>query len=177
MVQDNVEETTSNTFRTTVRRLQWYDPLAQTFLVTEEGGAFVTKVDLYFGQKDDTLPVEVEIREVINGYPGPKIIPFGRVVKNPADVNVSDTAATATTFTFPSPVYLKQAEYCVVVMTSSLHYRLWISEMGQVDVSGGNRLVSRQPYLGVLFKSQNNSTWNAIPVSYTHLTLPTTPYV
>ena len=69
LVQDNVEETTSNTFRTTVRRLQWYDPLAQTFLVTEEGGAFVTKVDLYFGQKDETLPVEVEIREVINGYP------------------------------------------------------------------------------------------------------------
>ena len=66
LVQDNVEETTSETTRTTVRRTQWYDPLAQTFLVTEEGGAFVTKVDLYFGQKDDTLPVEVEIREVIN---------------------------------------------------------------------------------------------------------------
>ena len=57
LVQDNVEETTSETTRTTVRRTQWYDPLAQTFLVTEEGGAFVTKVDLYFGQKDDTLPV------------------------------------------------------------------------------------------------------------------------
>jgi hypothetical protein len=171
LVQDNVEETTSESFRTTVRRAQWYDPLAQTFLVTEEGGAFVTKVDLYFGQKDDTLPVEVEIREVINGYPGPKIMPFARVVKNPADINVSQTAATATTFTFPSPVFLKQAEYCVVVMTASLHYRLWISEMGQVDVGGGNRLVSRQPYLGVLFKSQNNSTWNAIQAEDMKFTL------
>ena len=171
LVQDNVEETTSETFRTTVRRTQWYDPLAQTFLVTDEGGAFVTKVDLYFAQKDDTLPVEVEIREVINGYPGPKIMPFARRVLSPADVNVSDTAATATTFTFPSPVYLKQAEYCVVVMTSSLHYRLWISEMGQVDVGGGNRLVSRQPYLGVLFKSQNNSTWNAIQAEDMKFTL------
>ena len=47
-------------------------------------------------------------------------------------------------------------------MTQSLDYRLWISELGQVDVSGGNRLVSRQPYLGVLFKSQNNSTWSAV---------------
>ena len=91
-----------------------------------------------------------------------KVIPFCRKVLNPADVNVSATASTATTFTFPSPVYLKQAEYCIVVMTQSLDYRLWISELGQVDVSGGNRLVSRQPYLGVLFKSQNNSTWNAI---------------
>ena len=126
---------------------------------------------MYFAQKDDTLPVEVEIREVINGYPGPKIMPFARRVLSPADVNVSDTAATATTFTFPSPVYLKQAEYCVVVMTSSLHYRLWISEMGQVDVGGGNRLVSRQPYLGVLFKSQNNSTWNAIQAEDMKFTL------
>ena len=85
-----------------------------------EGGAFVTKVDLYFGQKDDTLPVEVEIREVINGYPGPKVIPFGRKVLNPADVNVSATAATATTFTFPSPVYLKDGtEYCIAIRIES----------------------------------------------------------
>ena len=32
--------------------------------------------------------------------------------------------------------------------------------MGELDV-GGKRLVSEQPYLGVLFKSQNNSTWTA----------------
>ena len=69
LVQDNIEETTSETTRTTVRRTQWYDPLAQTFLVTEDGGCFVTKVDLYFGAKDETLPVTCEIREVINGYP------------------------------------------------------------------------------------------------------------
>ena len=33
--------------------------------------------------------------------------------------------------------------------------------MGKLDV-GGSRLVSEQPHLGVLFKSQNNTTWNAI---------------
>ena len=32
--------------------------------------------------------------------------------------------------------------------------------MGERDV-GGSRMVSEQPYLGVLFKSQNNSTWTA----------------
>ena len=46
-------------------------------------------------------------------------------------------------------------------MTQSLNYKLWISELGQLDV-GGSRTVSEQPHLGVLFKSQNNSTWNAI---------------
>ena len=57
------------------------DPLAQTFLVTVRGGVFVTKLDLFFAQKDDTLPVWVEIRNVSNGYPAPKLLPFGRSVK------------------------------------------------------------------------------------------------
>ena len=40
---------------------------------------------------------------------------------------------------------------------------MWISQLGELDVGAGNRLVSRQPSLGVLFKSQNNRTWNAVP--------------
>ena len=31
------------------------DPLAQTFLCTTKGGAFITKVDLYFASKDNLL--------------------------------------------------------------------------------------------------------------------------
>ena len=38
--------------------------------------------------------------------------------------------------------------------------------MGEKDV-GGSRMVSEQPYLGVLFKSQNNSTW--IPYDFEDL--------
>ena len=34
--------------------------------------------------------------------------------------------------------------------------------MNELDVAGTNRVVSKQPTLGVLFKSQNNKTWNAI---------------
>ena len=79
------------------------DPLAQTFIVDQEGGCFVTKIDLFFQAKDENLPVRVEIREVINGYPGPRVLPFGRKVLEPSDVNLSDNATTATTFTFDSP--------------------------------------------------------------------------
>ena len=147
------------------------DPLAQTFVCDQQGGAFITKVDLYFATKDDNLPVWVEIRNVVNGYPGKKILPFGRKVLEPADVNLSDTAATATTFTFDSPIYLKEGlEYCIVAMTQSLHYKLWISQMGETDV-GGSRLVSDQPHMGVLFKSQNNSTWNAVQTQDMKFTL------
>ena len=38
------------------------DPLAQTFIVDQEGGCFVTKIDLFFQAKDEELPVRVEIR-------------------------------------------------------------------------------------------------------------------
>ena len=34
--------------------------------------------------------------------------------------------------------------------------------MGESDVGGTNRLISGQPHLGSLFKSQNNRTWDAV---------------
>ena len=94
-------------------------PLAQTFTVpsdvaVEARGRFLTSVDVYFSDKDDNLPITLEIINVMNGYPGNKILPFSRVVKAAADVNVSDTGATATTFTFPSLVFVEaETEYAI----------------------------------------------------------------
>ena len=140
------------------------DPLAQTFLVDDAQGSFLTKVDLFFSRKDENLPVWVEVRDVINGYPGEKILPFGTKLLEPSDVNVNDTTgSTATTFNFDSPIYVRPGtEYCVVVRSNSLQYQVWISQMNELDVSGSNRVVSKQPTLGVLFKSQNNKTWTAV---------------
>ena len=109
-----------------------YDPLAQTFKVDEIGGCFITSVDLFFAVKDNNLPVWVEIRTVVNGYPGAKLLPFGRKVLEPGSINLDPTnGATATTFTFDAPVYVQEGEeYCVVVMTSSLDYRVWIAQTG-----------------------------------------------
>ena len=91
-----------------------------------------------------------------------RVLPFGRKVLEPSEINISDDASVATTFTFDSPIYVEEGkEYCFVTLTDSVYYKVWISELGQLDV-GGSRLVSRQPHLGVLFKSQNNTTWNAI---------------
>ena len=47
-------------------------------------------------------------------------------------------------------------------MTNSLNYKVWISGLGETDVSGSNRIISTQPHLGSLFKSQNNTTWSAV---------------
>ena len=65
------------------------DPLAQTFLVDDSGGCFITSVDLYFETKDTVLPAWVEIRNVVNGYPGSKVLPFGRKLLQASDINIS----------------------------------------------------------------------------------------
>ena len=79
-----------------------------------------------------------------------------------SEVNHSNGAdSRPTTFFFDSPVYVRMVLrlqlFYKQIQTSTL---AWISRMGERDV-GGNRMVSEQPYLGVLFKSQNNSTWTA----------------
>ena len=162
IIQETVTQTQTVTNQST--QLTRHDPLAQTFLVSEKGGCFISSVDLFFSKKDNNLPVWVELREVINGYPGPTLIPFGRKVLNPNDINLDATTGnTATNFKFDSPVYLKEGiEYCLVVMTNSLDYKVWIAGLGEVDVSGSNRIISTQPHLGSFFKSQNNTTWSPV---------------
>lgn len=139
----------------------WYDPLAQTFLVTKKNGCFITKVDIFFSTKDSNLPVTLEVRTTDNGYPGKRILPFSRVTLLPEQVTTSTDASTATTFTFNSPVYLEEnGEYCLVLLSDSTEYRVWISQLGE-NLIGTDRRISQQPYAGVLFKSQNASTWTA----------------
>ncbi len=139
----------------------WVDPIAETFLVNGKGGWFLTSVDLFFSQKDATLPVIVEIRNVVNGYPGPLVVPFSRVVVDAADVNISDDATEATTFTFQSLVRVEEGqEYAIVIMSNSNRYKAWIATMGQPKV-GTEIPIMDQPYPGSFFKSQNASTWTA----------------
>ena len=140
----------------------WNDPLAQTFLVDANlypDGIYLSSADLYFKTKDDgNIPVSIHIRDVEQGIPTNRVVPFSDVTLNPSSVNVSDTAATATNFPFGDPVFLMPGEYAIVVMTNSLKYQAWIAEMGQ-NIVGTTRKVSEQPYAGVFFKSQNASTW------------------
>ena len=137
------------------------DPLAQTFKAGSDGGEFLTKVDLYFFSKETSRPVTVDIRTVQNGYPTQVKLPFSTVVKQAADITTTSDGSTATTFEFPSPVFINdQDEYALVVSGQTDETKVWISRMGEID-SGGSRAISEQPHLGTLFKSQNASTWTA----------------
>ena len=77
------------------------DPLAQTFKVEQaDGGIFVTDIQLYFKNKpaSGNNGVTLEIREVINGVPGPKIVPGGVLHKARTAINVSTTTDGVTSF-------------------------------------------------------------------------------
>ena len=170
MIRTSVIET-QTVSKSTIISSRYHDPLAQTFIVDQPGGAFISKVDLAFKSKDPVIPVTVQIRTVENGYPTDVIVPFGQVTVGPENVTISQDASAITTFTFPSLVYLRQnVEYAIVVLTNSQLYNLWSSTLGEFDVSTGNR-ISQQPYLGSLFKSQNGSTWTPDQLSDMKFTL------
>jgi hypothetical protein len=140
----------------------WYDPLAQSFLVEDDTGVFLTKCDVFFRSKDDMdIPVTFQLRTMQNGFPTQKIIPFSEITLDPGDIQTSSDGSVATTFNFDAPVYLEGGkEYCICLASNSTKYSVYISRIGENDLLT-QTFISNQPYLGSLFKSQNASTWEA----------------
>ena len=140
-----------------------HDPLAQTFVVQSSGGAFVTSVDLFFKQAGER-PIYVEIRTTDNEVPSTKIVPFSQVILQPADINVSTNGSAATTFTFPSPIYLQENEtYALVVKVDEPGCEAFISELGGTDLLTEN-IVGIQPLTGSLYLSQNSREFEINPL-------------
>jgi hypothetical protein len=148
----------------------WYDPLGQTFLVDPRAhpqGFHLSSVDVFFRSKSATVPVTMEIRRTVNGYPeAVRTIPFSECILNPEQVSIqgggttstSDATQPATTFNFANPIHLTPGEYAIVLVSQSDEYQVYVSEIGG-QIFGGTTKVDKQPYLGSLFKSQNASTW------------------
>ena len=155
---------------------EFTDPLAQSFIVDDVTGIYLTSVDVFFQEKplEFDVPVTLQIREVELGVPNQRILPFSEVSLAPDDITTSNDASVPQKFTFESPVYLNgQREYAIVLLSNSTEYRVWISRLGESDVAtldreAGQILVSTQRLLGSLFKSQNASTWT--PSQYEDLT-------
>ena len=147
---------------------KYLDPLAQTFTVDDETGIFLTGLDIFFESKDSELPVTCQIRTVDYNVPSNVVVPFTDVTLYPKSVNTSSDASVATHFAFKSPVYLEgNREYAIVLLSNSSNYSVWTSRLGEVDIksksgaSSSQILVSTQPILGSLFKSQNAANWQA----------------
>ena len=145
---------------------KYVDPLAQTFTVDDETGIFLTSLDVFFESKDNELPVTCQIRTVDFNVPSDIVLPFTEVTLDASSVKTSTNASVATNFVFKSPVYLEgNRDYAIVLLTNSNEYTVWTSRLGEVDVkstfgsSSSQILVSTQPILGALYKSQNASSW------------------
>lgn len=148
-------------------QMRFSDPLAQTFSVDDPNGIFVTRIRVYFAEKDDEgIPVTMELRPATTGVPhASKVI--ARTTKSAAAVNVVPTTkrtetgmlANGTDFIFDEPVFLANNEYAVVLRSNSMKYRVFISEVEDFVLGSTEKRISKQPYLGALFKSQNSTLW------------------
>jgi hypothetical protein len=60
---------------------------------------------------------------------------------------------------FDYPVYLQNdTEYALVVETDSIDYKLWSSKLGETDISTST-VITTQPSLGSVYRSQNTESW------------------
>jgi hypothetical protein len=149
-----------------------HDPLAQTFFVSSTenpDGVFVDSVDLFFKSKDDndTVPVTVQIRPTVNGYPSSDtVLPFATGDVLSKDIVVSEQSSTskaATKFNFQAPVFLSpDTEYALVIMANSDKFETYTSRIGEFLLSNANVRCTKQPLSGSLFTSQNGTAWTAV---------------
>ena len=132
------------------------DPLAQSFFV--ESPVFVTKVDLFFAEKDDALPVFMQIRKNKDGKPSTDLVNFSQTFIPAANVVTSSNANVATTVSFDQPIFLDVGEYSLTLGSDSKDYFVYVSELNGVDTTTSQR-ITEQPLVGSLFKSQNATEW------------------
>lgn len=150
---DNIQETINSN--------QWIDPLCQTFIIDAKAypeGVYANSVTLYFDTKDTTLPVTIQLRPTINGYPSPSVsFPMSTVTLMPSQVNTGYVGSTVepngTGFTFSSPIYLEPGEYAIAVMTNSKNYTLRAYDSG-VDLTNTGR-GGNNPAVGTLYQPQS----------------------
>lgn len=135
-----------------------YDPLAQSFQF--DTNRVVTSFEAFFASKDDSANVMVQVRGMSEGGQPNKTV-YAQTLLKPSQIQVSDNASKATKITFDDPLMVEAGkEYCIVFITDSNMYTMWLAEMGENLVDKPDQMVTANPYVeGVLFSSSNASTW------------------
>ena len=167
-----VEEDKTYTRRNSIAASGGRDPVAQSFTcstVDAANGIYVKSIELYFFEVDLNDEVMVEIRGVTNGYPNSSLLyDYSWTKKAGVDIKASVNGSVSTKFEFYTPIFLpSNAEYCFVVLCNTTKTSIWCSELGKkaflptdyTEPTG--ELISKQPYLGSMFISQNSTTWTA----------------
>ncbi len=139
--------------RTVITVTHNYDPLAQTFTLTE--GRHIAAVDLWFTAKGNSR-VKVQIRDTLVGYPSKNVI--AQATLKPYDIKID---GTPTRIKF-CPIWLDaNVEYALVVLTDDAETAVAVCEVGQYDAVHGTYVTKQAYQTGVLLSSSNASTWTA----------------
>ena len=159
-----------------------FDPMCQSFYVgsdvTEgQDGIYLKAIDLYFATKSVTQPVTIDVRTVENGIPTTTVMPYSQVTMSASSVNADITGATATTFTFDTPIYVRSGySYAVSVIPGGQvpDYSIWTGIVGDKDPVNGT--VTANWGQGTLFTSSNGSDWTPVQNQFLKFTLYRTTY-
>ena len=135
--------------------------LAQSFYVDEENGIYITKILLYFQNigKSPKLPVQLELRPMVNGFPSSaNMIPGSEVVVKSSDIKVSTDASAHTNFEFEEPIFLNGlTDYCFVVASNTADYKLFAAQGDTFVIGSTEERISTQQTNGSLFFCHNLS--------------------
>ncbi|ACV50075.1 conserved hypothetical protein [Delftia phage PhiW-14] len=136
-----------------------YDPIAQTFFVTPPGGMYLSKVNVYFAHKAQTIPVTMEIRTNLVGLPTNQVLVFGAKTIYPSQITTSADGSVPTAFEFDDPPFLEaNTEYSIVLVADTQEYEVYKAVMGNFKI-GTREQVTKQPDMGVFLTSANAMTW------------------
>jgi hypothetical protein len=136
----------------------YIEPLAQSFTLKEP--AYIAEVHLAFATKHSTLGYTVQIRNMVNGYPGTTV--FASKHLSSDNILLSTDSSVYTEFHFDNVLkYSANVEYCFIGLPegSNTGYNLYAFELSTIDLLTGVRLTAQQESSGVLFHSPNNTTW------------------
>lgn len=151
--QGTLTTETRRTLTTITRVAQYYDPIAQTFLL--DNAMQIGGIDVFIKTKG-TTNIELQIRNVENGYPNREIVTS--VVKTPSEI----VANQYNRFTFDAPIALNGGqEYALVVLCNDATAAVGIAELGKWDATHSQWIASQPYQVGLMFSSSNGSTWTA----------------
>lgn len=145
---------TSETYYSTVQVAATiaYDPLAETFQLPQN--YYITSLNLFFGSKDDTEPVRIQIRPTTStGYPDSSY--YINQIIDPSDINVSTDGSVATNIKLDSSFFATaNTSYAIVLASQSDSYTVFQAKLGEKYLSDSTTMVNQQPYVnGILFSS------------------------
>jgi hypothetical protein len=157
VAQGTLKTTTETILRTRVS-ISYQDPLAQSFSFTT--ARVVSSLGLYFASKSATDGLIVQVRGVTEGGQPNKTI-YAESTMTASQIKVSDDSSAQTKVLFDDPLMCDaNVEYCIVIITDSNEYTMWIATMGQDLIDDPSTTVTANPYTtGVLYSSSNASAW------------------